>query len=218
MTQRDAFIGQLEELSYSLLDLYTDSKQAFTDSLIALKNQEVEKATKIIENDSQINEQELKINEEAILLIAKQQPVATDLRLIIAIINISHELERMGDLAVNIARAVKRLKKHVVPAPFIEEVLKMADLALIMLDDSMEAFEKRDSQLAKHASQNDDEIDALYKEYLMSVTSAVQVEHLEIYTEYAFIARHIERFGDHATNIAEQVVYIVRGKYFDLNE
>lgn len=177
----------------------------------ALKNHDQTLAKEIIEHDYVINNKELSINEDAILIIAKQQPVAIDLRLIISIIKISYELERMADLAVNISRAVVRIGSYDVPAVMNEEIYKMADLALLMLDDTMEAFRNQDASLAKRASKIDDDIDALYERFISTITSTIQ-------TEYAFIARHIERYADHVTNIAEHVVYLVKGKHYDLNE
>ncbi|WP_062198619.1 phosphate signaling complex protein PhoU [Massilibacterium senegalense] len=218
MVKRENFIGQLEGLSNSLLKLNNETKEAFQKAMDALKNHDHTLAKEIIEHDCVINNKELSINEDAILIIAKQQPVAIDLRFIISIIKISYELERMADLAVNISRAVVRIGSYEVPAVMNEEIYKMADLALIMLDDTMEAFKNQDASLAKRASKIDDDIDVLYEQFISTITSTIQTETLEIQTEYAFIARHIERYADHVTNIAEHVVYLVKGKHYDLNE
>jgi phosphate transport system protein len=218
MSVRESFDAQLKELKDELLELGNLAQTALKESIIALKNQDVEKALQIIENDYKINNLEADINDKVILMIAKQQPVATDLRRLIVAMKISTDLERIGDLAVNIAKSIIRIGEEPFVKP-IEEIPKMAETARTMIKDVLQAFYDEDVVAAKNIADSDDEVDQKYgkiiKELLEIVTNNPQW--IAQITQLTFICRFIERAADHATNISESVIYLVKGKYYDLN-
>jgi phosphate transport system protein len=139
MVIRENFQSQLNELKELLFELGSLTETALKESVVALKDQNVEKALEIIENDARINDLEDEINDFAILLIAKQSPVASDLRRIIAAIKISADVERMADFAVNIAKSTIRIGEKQFVKP-LEEIPKMAELAIEMLTKAIKAY------------------------------------------------------------------------------
>jgi phosphate transport system protein len=218
MNIRGKFQSDLDELKNSLLELGTLAEVAMIRSIDALKNQDLEEAKKIIEDDYKINELEKKINEHAILLIMKQAPVASDLRRIVTVLKISSDLERVGDLAVNIAKSVQHMRN----TPFlkkIEDIPYMASLAQKMLANVLDAYYKEDAALANTTAKLDDEIDAMYGSLIQELLGlmAVHPKSISQITQLAFICRYIERIADHATNISESTIYLVRGEQYRLN-
>ncbi|MCA0986043.1 phosphate signaling complex protein PhoU [Guptibacillus algicola] len=218
MVVRENFQEQLDEIKAQLLELGSLAQLAVDDSIKALKNQDVEKALEIIDNDHKINELEEEINEKVIWLIAKEQPLASDLRRLISALKISTDVERVGDLAVNIAKSIIRIGDKPFVKP-IEEIPALAEKANNMLREVLSSFYEEDVNQAKDVADADDEIDNMYgrlvKELLELMTkypdSISQIQQL------AFICRYIERIGDHCTNISESVIYVVKGKRYDLN-
>jgi phosphate transport system protein len=219
MVVRENFQSQLNELKGLLIELGTLTEAALKESMVALKNQDVEKALEIIENDARINELEDEINDFAVLLIAKQAPVASDLRKIIAAIKISADVERMADFAVNIAKSTIRVgeKKFIKP---LEELPKMAELAIEMLTKAIKAYVDEDVALAKNLSEIDDEVDEMYGKIIQELLSLMtkHEDSLSQITQLLFVCRYIERTADHATNIGENVIYLVKGKRYELND
>jgi phosphate transport system protein len=219
MVIRENFQTQLQELKEMLHELGSLTETALKDSVHALINQDVDKALEIIENDARINELEDEINDFAVLLMAKQAPVASDLRRIIAAIKISADVERMADFAVNIAKSTIRIGEKEFVKPLIE-IPKMAELAIDMLSKAIKAYLDEDVALAKNLSEIDDEVDEKYgttiKELLSLMTR--NEDSLPQITQLLFVCRYIERTADHATNIAENVVYLVKGKRYELND
>ncbi|WNB93530.1 phosphate signaling complex protein PhoU [Bacillus sp. NEB1478] len=219
MVVRENFQSQLNELKGLLIELGTLTETALKESLIALKTQDVEKALEIIENDARINELEDEINDFAILLVAKQAPVASDLRKIIAAIKISADVERMADFAVNIAKSTIRIGEKEFIKP-LEELPKMAELAIEMLTKAIKAYIDEDVALAKKLSEIDDEVDEMYGKIIQELLSLMtkHEDSLSQITQLLFVCRYIERTADHATNIGENVIYLVKGKRFGLND
>ncbi len=162
---------------------------------------------------------EEEINDLAILLIAKQQPVAIDLRRIIVAIKIASDVERMADFAVNVAKSAIRIGNEELIKP-LEHVKKMHDISIEMLSLSLKAYHEEDLVLAKKVAEMDDQVDELYgitiKE-LLSLAKEKQ-EAMNQITQLLFVARYLERMADHTTNVAESVFYLVKGKRYDLNE
>lgn len=185
------------------------------ESLIA---QDIQKAEEIISNDRKINELEDKINDMAISLIAMQSPVATDLRKIIAALRISSEVERIGDMAVNIAKSTLHIgtEKHIKE---IVDIPKMMDMALEMLTDALTSFYTEDAALAKKCTEKDDAVDEMYGKLVKELLSYIPQNPAATnqIAQLAFVCRFIERVADHSTNIAEYVIYLVTGKRYDLN-
>lgn len=194
------------------------AENAVKESIQALAEQDLEKAQQIIIGDDEIDRMDHEINDKALLMIAKESPVATDLRKIIVAIKISAEVERIADNAVNIAKSVihigqeKRIKE-------IIDIPKMMGLALEMLSGSLNAFYLDDVVLAKKSAEKDDQVDDMYGKLIQELMSYVPENPTATnqITQLAYICRYIERLADHSTNIAENVIFLVTGRRIDLN-
>jgi phosphate transport system protein len=219
MVVRENFQLQLEEMKKAIIQISKLAEEALLESVEALKNQNLDKALEVIENDNRINVLEDEINDMAILLIAKQAPVASDLRRIIAAIKISSDIERMADFAVNIAKSTIRIGKQELIKP-LEELPKMAHHAIKMLTAATKAYVEEDVALAKELADMDDYVDETYgkiiKELLELMTK--NPDHLSQISQLLFVCRYIERTADHATNIAESIIFLVKGKRYGLND
>lgn len=219
MSVREKFDTELHSTQDQLIQLSTMAVKALGKSIDALLNHDVDAALQVIEDDIHINRLEEELNDRVILLIAKQSPVATDLRRLIVMIKVATDMERVGDYAVNIAKDTIRLGKeeHV---PVIKQIEKMHRLAATMLMKVIEAFVEEDVAKAKEIADLDDQVDALYGEVLTQLMLAGGENPAQIsqVTQLAFIGRYMERAADHATNIAEQLFYLVRGRHYDLNK
>ncbi len=171
-----------------------------------------------IAEDQKVNDFERKIDDECVRLIATQQPVAKDLRKIISAMKISTDLERMGDLAIDIAKVVRRIEGPICK-PLIDIPL-MAEKALEMMRQGLEAYSKEDMELAHNLAEKDDEVDRLYKHVVRDLL-VIMTEKPEILDQgmyLAFVGRYLERIADHATNIGENVIYIATAGRQDLNK
>lgn len=219
MAIRGQFHEDLNELKNNIKQLAINTINIFDESIEALYAHDVEKAKEIRERDSILDRQELEINEQAILLIAKQQPVATDLRRLVVSLKISSDLERMADHATNIAKSTIHLGKDhdLTIHPALRD---MADQAKKMVEVAIEAFENEDITLARKLAEMDDKVDTLYGDIIremleQTATNPQKIQHI---MQMAFSARYIERFADHITNVGENIFYLVKGETFDLNE
>jgi phosphate transport system protein len=219
MSIRTTFQADLNQLKQMILELGDQALEAVGRSIEALKNQDVDKALKIIEDDGQINLMEEEINDKAILLIAQQAPVAIDLRRVIVAIKISSDLERVGDLAVNIAKSVIRIGSNQLIKP-IEEIPRMAEMANKMVADSLKAYDDEDVSFAKKVAQLDDQVDETYGRLVQELLELMtqKPEFTAQITQLSFICRHVERVADHSTNISEHLLYLVKGRRYDLND
>jgi len=218
MSTRANFDNQLSQLKEMLLEMSRKSENAIKEAMNALINQDIEKANEIIKSDDMIDELEHEINTKAIVLIAKESPVATDLRRIIVALKVSSEIERIGDLAVNIAKSTLHIgrEKHIKE---IVDIPKMMEMALGMLSESLTAFITEDINLARQSAGKDDQVDEMYGKLIQELMGYIQLDtsHINQITQLAFVARYIERLADHTTNIAENVIFLVTGKRYDLN-
>jgi phosphate transport system protein len=216
---REKFHGDLKILREKLLEIGRLTHEALSKSIEALQTSNIELALEIIDGDAYVDDLEEEINDLAILLIAKQQPVAIDLRRIIVAIKIASDVERMADFAVNVAKSAIRIGNEELIKP-LEHVKKMHDISIEMLSLSLKAYHEEDLVLAKKVAEMDDEVDELYgitiKE-LLSLAKEKQ-EAMNQITQLLFVARYLERMADHTTNVAESVFYLVKGKRYDLNE
>jgi phosphate transport system protein len=216
---RGKFDDNLKELESKLIKLVELTDQALESAMKAFETHDVDLALKIMGEDNVINILNEEINDFAILLIAKQQPVAIDLRRIIVSIKIANDVERIADFAVNIAKSTIRIGQE----PHIKEIKrlkKMYEITSKMLKDSIIAYQKEDLVIAKEVADLDNEVDNLYGEVIKDLF-ALNSQHSDNYDQIVqmlFINRFLERAADHVTNIAENIFYLVKGKQYDLNE
>ncbi len=214
---RDSFHKHIRALETRVAAMGKQVEDAIRFSMQALKDRNIEQAEKVIDNDAQINTQRWRIEEECVNLIALQQPVASDLREMIAILNIVTDLERMGDHAEGIAKIVKLLGKED-PVKPLTDIPVMADIALEMLHKSIDAFIRRDAKAAEAICDMDDKVDELndkvYHELIKKMLENPQVVTRATYQIWA--AHNLERIADRVTNICERVVYLVTGSMHKL--
>ena len=216
--QRHAFDIALKELKLKLLHMGGDIQEALRQAIESLRQVDPVKARTLIENDRLVNRQEHDIEDLCIRLIATQQPVATDLRKIVAGMRISADLERMGDLAVDIAKSALRLEGQTLIKPLVD-IPKMAKIIDQMISDALNAYVENNVELAQNLAKADDEVDHIYRSIVEELFS-LSVEHPQVVSQamtLAFVGRYLERIGDHATNIGEGVIYIISGERSDLN-
>ncbi len=191
---------------------------AIDRSIQALRTQDVALSRQIIADDQGINDLRFTIEEECLALIATQQPVASDLRAVIAAMNIVNDMERMGDHATGIAKTVIRMDGEPLLKPLVD-IPRMADLAREMLKKSLDAFLARDPEAARAVARQDDEIDHLYNQIFRELLSFM-IEDPATTTRGTYLlwaGHNLERIGDRATNIAERVIFMTTGTMKELN-
>lgn len=217
-TVRAHFDRALQQLQDEVLELASVVDGAIERSVEALRRLDHAAARRIIEDDQGINHQRYVIEEHAITLIATQQPMAGDLRRIVAVLNIIVELERMGDYAAGIAKIVLMHGDQPLLKPLID-VPRMADKARDMLRRSLTALVERDAAAAKAIASEDDEVDALYDQvYRELLTFMIQDPRtIDRATWLLWVAHNLERIADRVTNICERVVFEVTGKLEEMN-
>ena len=202
----------LENLQRDLLALAASVEEAIHKAIRALRGREADLAEQVIAGDAQIDQEENHIEEECLKILALHQPVAVDLRQIAAALMINTDLERMGDLAEDIAeRALYLTRLPVVPIP--EKLQRMTDLTVSMVRQSLDAFVNLDPRQARHVCRLDDEVDRYNNEIIQELIGVMKrsPDNVEAGLSLFSATRHLERIADHATNIAEDVVYLVEG-------
>lgn len=217
MGTRRQFVNDLEELNNLIIEIAKLSREALNDAMDALFHQNLDKAKQIIDNDYLIDRKELEINDKAILLIAKQQPVAMDLRRIIIALRIVTDLERMADNAKNIAKSALLLGKNYSAIP--NDLKKMHEMITDMLQHAILAFVNEDTKIASKLAEMDDKVDKQYKLVVTELLgeTATNPDKIQYVMQVAFSARYLERYADHITNIGESILYLVKGENFNLN-
>lgn len=207
------FHDELSELKSTLLAMSAEAQTALSSSVEALLQRDSTKAAQVISGDHRIDGFELEIEEQVVKLLATQQPMARDLRLLMAAMKISNDLERVGDHAVNIAQSAERLlvSPPIVPEP---EIVEMARLARRMLADALDAFVRADAQAGRALCRRDDQVDSLHDSvFRILLTHMMESPHIiSAAMELFLVSRNLERVADLATNIAEDVVFMVEGK------
>ncbi len=203
---------QLEEVRKRLLEMSALVEAAVYRSVQSLVEKDEALARQVLENESRINQMEIEIDELATRLLALQQPMAVDLRFLTAAIKINNDLERMGDLAVNITERSLDLMHQPLVKPLID-IPQMAKLAESMVRKSLDAFVKRDADLARSVLVSDDAVDQLRDDVYRELVTYMQKDPSTVRQclDLVFVARNLERVADHATNIAEDVVFLVEG-------
>jgi len=209
------FRKELENIKKRILTLGSMVEDLVHTSVQAVDRVDADLADRIIKRDREINETEVDIEEECLKVLALHQPVAVDLRFIIAVIKINNELERIGDQAVNIAQRVQVIAKRPKP-PFWFDYSEMGEKAQKMLRMSLDALVNLDVDLAYKVITLDDEVDQIKSEAYDKIKQAIQdlPERVGYYINLLLISRHLERLADHATNIAEEVIYLVEGEIY----
>ncbi len=204
---------QLVNLKSDLLSMAALVEEQIDRAIVALVDRDVELCEQVIRGDQPINTMELEIDEKCIRLLALQHPIARDLRFVASSMKITIDLERMGDIAVNIAKKTKKLVRMPLLKPLID-IPRMAELSQSMVKDSLNAFVRGDDQLATQVCARDDEVDQLQDQILMEMLTCMKEDSGSVpqALQMIFISRHIERIADHATNIAEGVVYFSEGR------
>lgn len=218
MIQRKEFDQNLEELRQLLRQMGEHVEQALEGALGALQTLDTAKAKQIVEQDIELNRMEEQVMEIGSRLIVTQQPVAKDLRRIIVAFKISGDLERMGDLAADIAKVTTRLEGQTMIKPLID-IPKMSELVILMLRESLQSYLDENTDLAYKMAKDDDEVDHLYSQTIHELYSFMisHPESLQQAMLLTLVGRYIERIADHATNIGESAVYLVTGHRPDLN-
>jgi len=206
------FIEELEDLQGRLLEMGTLVESAIHHSVLALVERSEDMARQVLRNEDRINHLEVEIDDLAVRLLALQQPMAKDLRLLTAAIKINTDLERMGDLAVNIVERSIALM-HLPPVKPLIDIPQMARTVESMVRKSLDAFVKREPELARSVLLSDDEVDRLRDSVHNELVSFMQKDPTVIpqALDLILVARHLERIADHATNIAEDTLFLVKG-------
>ncbi|BFH70004.1 MAG: phosphate signaling complex protein PhoU [Paenibacillus dendritiformis] len=218
MIKRREFDLGLDELSRLLEQMGSHVERALFESIESLKTMDAERARAIINEDPTLNRMEDDIIELGSKLILTQQPVAKDLRRILVAFRISSDLERMGDLSIDIAKVVLRMEGQTLMKPLID-LPRMAEIVQQMITDSIRAYIQEDIDLAYKMAKDDDQVDQLYSQIFRELLSYV-LENPHNASQamlLTFVGRYIERIADHATNIGESVVYLVTNERPDLN-
>ncbi|GJM74297.1 phosphate transport system regulatory protein PhoU [Paenibacillus macerans] len=219
MIQRKEFDQNLEELRQLLGQMGEHVEQGLAEAIEALRTMDSQKAKQIVERDIELNQMEEQVMEIGSRLIVTQQPVAKDLRRIIVAFRISSDLERMGDLAVDIAKVTMRLEGQKLIKPLID-IPKMSDLVILMLRESLQSYLDENTDLAYKMAKDDDEVDHLYSQMIQELYTFMieNPDSLQQAMLLTLVGRYIERIADHATNIGESAVYLVTGHRPDLNQ
>lgn len=215
---RNTFDHQLSELQDAIVQMGRQVDTALDRSIHALVERDSEEARQVIADDVLINRAQHDIEERCIVLLATQQPMARDLRVLVGILNIVVELERIGDYAEGIGKIALRLINEPVLKPLID-IPRMAVVARRMTQEALNAFVGRDVSLARSVAEGDDEVDALtdqvYRELLTYMLDDPKT--IERATQLMWVSHNLERSADRATNIAERVVQLVTGDVEELN-
>lgn len=207
------FQNELERLKKKILTLGSIVENRVRKVCKAIHTKDIFDAECIIRDDIEIDDMEVEIEEECLKILALYQPVAVDLRFLIAVIKINNDLERIADEAVNIAYRIKRLAKHP-QTEYSFDYSVMSEKSIWMLKSSLDSLVKLDVDLAMKVCIMDDEVDTLHSESYDKIKQLIKSnpDHVGYLINLLLISRHLERIADHATNIAEEVVYMVEGE------
>jgi phosphate transport system protein len=215
---REGFHKRIKELEQDLMELGEMVITAINRSVEALKDLDAKEAKRVVDGDAQVNKRRWALEDKCVDLIATQQPVASDLREIIAVLSIVRDLERIGDYAEGIGKIVLMHGDQPLIRPLVY-LPQMAEKAVSMLGRSLEAFVKRDAELARKICAEDDEVDKLYDQAYHDLLSRM-IDNPSVITRATYLiwaAHNVERIADRATNISESVVYLVTGTPGEMN-
>ena len=215
---REVFHKELDNVQQSLLVMSSMVSKAIERSVVALKARDTKIAETVIDDDEKINHQRFGIEEQCLLLIATQQPIASDLRVIAAVLNIITDLERMGDHAEGIARIVL-LTADEPPLKPLVDIPRMDEIGRSMLRRAMDSFIKRDAESAVQIAHEDDLVDQLYEQIYRELLTFMMADPGTINraTHLLWVAHNLERIADRVTNICERVVFLTTGRMDEIN-
>jgi phosphate transport system protein len=207
------FHGELAQLKSRLLEMSTMAEDRVRLAIEALLERDLGKSEAVIQADRELDGFEIEIDDACMQMLALQQPMARDLRLITMTMKISHDLERVGDHAVNIAQAVRHMAEHP-PFAVVPAIEEMARLAREMLSDSLDQFVRSDALGAREVCRRDDRVDALHDSVIRTLLTHMMEDPRRIGPAMSLIlvSKNLERIADLATNIAEDVVFLVEGR------
>ena len=207
------FDHDLEELKERLLWMAGLAERSVHQAVQAVFQKDEALANRVLDEEKAINEMQIEIDDRVMQLVALQQPMAVDLRFILSASRINNDLERIGDQAVNIAQSASRILRHPQVKPYVD-LPRMSELAEGMVRDSLNALVHRDAELAKSVLIRDDEVDHLRDQIFRELLTYMMENSAVVFPafELVLITKNLERIGDHATNIAEDVIYMVAGR------
>jgi phosphate transport system protein len=206
-------LRDLDNLQRSIVSMAAAVEEAVYKAIRALQERQVGLAEEVLDGEDEIDEHENRIEEDCLKMLALHQPVATDLRRIVVALRIINDLERMGDLATDIGeRATVLARLPAIPVP--PQLQKMTDLTISMVRQALDAFVNLDTRLARTVCRIDDEVDQYNRECIDELIKLMKQSPANVEAGLSMFSavRHLERIADHATNIAEEVVYLVQGE------
>lgn len=214
MPMRYEFERELKELHKDLIKMGTIIEKSLDDAIDALKNQNVELAKDVINRDDVIDDMELELEKKCLLTIARQQPIATDLRDIASVLKIITDLERIADHCADISKYTINLSKEKY-IKSLTHIPEMAEKVKVMIKDTIDSYVNQDIELAKQICERDDIIDQYFHDIVEELVTIMEnnSKYVKQCTDFMFIVKYLERMGDHATNIAEWIIFIVTGKH-----
>ena len=215
---RGQFDLSMEQLRRALLVMGQQVERSIRGSVNALGQHDVAAAEVVLRQESEVNRMHRDIDDSCLRLLATEQPVATDLRQIVGTLNVIGQLERIGDLAVHVASVAQRLA----PEQFsrgVSAIMQMADEACAMIRDSLQAFVTQNEAAAEQVSARDRKVDEIYANIFRDLLSFMMenTRNVAQASSLLFVAKQLERSGDHSTNICEAVIFVTTGKHVDLN-
>ncbi|QTL04879.1 phosphate signaling complex protein PhoU [Aquabacter sp. L1I39] len=209
-----AFDAELKEIGRKVVEMGGQAERLVADSVNALIRRDTASGQKVILLDASVDHMQREIEEKVILVIAKRQPVATDLRELVAAIRIASDLERIGDLAKNVGKRVLAIEGEYHPQKLVRGVEHMSDLVLEQLKEVLDAYAGKDEAKAIEVWGRDSVVDTMYTSLFRELLTYMMEDprNISVCTHLLFCAKNIERIGDHATNVAETVYYMVTGQ------
>ena len=207
------FQAELEQLKARLLEMGGLAEEQVRLAVKGLVDRDHDLIARVLGGDDPLNALHIEVDNRCFMLLALYQPMAVDLRAIVAAVKINTDLERVGDLAINIAEAARQYVGHV-PVKKLIDIPRMAAIAQGMLRDALDAFVRRDTELAQHVLNEDDALDSLKTQIFRELLTYMLQDPgtIEPALDLILISRHLERIGDHATNVAEDVIFMVSAR------
>jgi phosphate transport system protein len=215
---RELFGKKIKQIQDEIFTAGSMVEQATLDSVKIFKNRDMEAAQTLVDDDQNINDKRFAIENAILILMATQQPLAHDLRLLASMLIVTNELERMGDYAKGIAHNAMRLGNSSIPVP-IRNIEKMADLAVSMLHRALSAFINEDIKIAVTLPKEDDQVDALFNDSYRSIvkTMIADPETIDESSTLLWVVHNLERFADRVVNICERTVFIKSGEMLEMD-